>query len=69
MCQGLPCIGATVRLRVDVRVSSGLVPANSVGTVRAELLDSRELDVEVSSGGFAYLVRISEEDVDVVNRP
>ena len=68
MCQGLPCIGATVRLRRAVQVGRDRVPANSTGEVVQEHIATRELSLAVSSGGKSIVVRVSEDFVEVISR-
>jgi hypothetical protein len=66
MCQGLPCVLTKVRLLIDVHENGRTIPAQSQGTVVAEFLATRELAVEVASGGVLMLLRVSEDDVSIV---
>jgi hypothetical protein len=68
MCQGLPCVGTEVRFLIEVHDGGRIIPANSQGTVRGEDPATRELIVEVASGAFAMLVRVSEDHVSIVKR-
>jgi len=65
MCQGLPCLGVKVRLRIDVNDGERIIPANTLCVVREEDLSARELLVEVPSGNVALMIRVSEDDVEV----
>jgi hypothetical protein len=68
MCQGLPCIGITVRLRSSVRVGRDQIPPNSTGTVIQEHLATREGSVAVSLGRQQVVVRVPEHLIEVIKR-
>jgi hypothetical protein len=70
MCQGLPCLGARVRLQVEVSVGSDLVSASTVGEVIQEHLGTREISVSVTTRrGNSVVVRVDENLVQVLDRP
>jgi hypothetical protein len=69
MCQGLPCIGTTVLLRVDIPVGSDVILAKSKGLVFDEHLGTRELSVSFESmTGATHRVRVHETLIEVFER-
>ena len=70
MCQGLPCIGARVRILRDISRGFDEVRQGSVGEVVEEHLSAREISVEVTTRtGNVTVIRIDERSVEVIARP
>jgi hypothetical protein len=63
------CIGARVRLRVDVTMGADVVPAGSISEVVAHHVPTRELSVAVTLQGRRLNVRVNETVVDFIERP
>jgi hypothetical protein len=66
MCQGLPCLRATVRLRVARGAGPNQVPAGSVGEVTAEHLAAREISVDFFVDDRIINIRLPEALVDLI---
>ena len=59
MCQGLPCIGAPIRLTRDFVYEGKLIPKGSTGVVRKENIKTREVYVYFKK--YDITVWLSEE--------
>ena len=68
MCQGLPCVGARVRINRSLLFEGVRVPRGVEGIVEEELRESRELRVRVKFEGKMRSIQLGEYDVEIVQR-
>ena len=64
MCQGLPCVGASVELIRLYETREMKVPPGTRGVIEQEFLDTREVVVFFSR--YNIRLRLSESDVRAV---